>query len=319
MKKLRSFLLWAVIAGVLSYSFIYAEDLTESTLKNLFEWTDFLFGYDADHKVTVDSMSNNSITLSSPVLKSELWDKIEDYIVLYGTHSFNDLASDLALLSSYTEVSFSPQDKTASDFTMTLDSNLGTNSIYYLVVIPRDNWEELWSMSNEICFKLKDKISWEWDECANWVASTATTHTSSSRKSAISLANVSCTWNGKQVTVSRVPTSDIWNIKISLYNESTNNFDIKGTVNATNERTFTFNVNQSTAPIVRFDDTEWLSAYKTYTCHKLDTNTPTTTPTTTPTKVTTVPTVGPKENIIAIIAWALVLYVFYRVVRRKAD
>jgi hypothetical protein len=32
-----------------------------------------------------------------------------------------------------------------------------------------------------------------------------------------------------------------------------------------------------------------------------------------------VPTVWPKENIFAIIAWAIVLYVFYRIVRRKAD
>ena len=49
------------------------------------------------------------------------------------------------------------------------------------------------------------------------------------------------------------------------------------------ETAFSFNVSQSTAPIVRFDDTEGLSAYKTYTCHKLFTSTPTVTPTVTPT------------------------------------
>jgi hypothetical protein len=163
---------------------------------------------------------------------------------------------------------------------MTLNSNLDPNSVYYVVAIPRDDWDMLWSMSNQICFKLKDRAYWEWNECADWTSTTSTAH--SSWVHSMSLANVSCTWSGTKVAISWVPTNNIWNARISLYNESTNNFDIKGTVNMDHETAFSFNVNQSTAPIVRFDDTEGLSAYKTFTCHKLSTSTPSVTPTVTP-------------------------------------
>jgi hypothetical protein len=101
--------------------------------------------------------------------------------------------------------------------------------------------------------------------------------------------------------------------------DSSQTFTLKGTVDVSTERTFSFNVNDNRTPIVMFEPENWLSAYKTYTCHRLDTGTPTTTTTGTKTKVTTVPTVWPKENILAVIAWAIILYVFYRVTRRKAD
>lgn len=319
MKKILSFALWVLMAWILSYGLVSADGLTRENVIGLFDSSNSLFWYSSDQKLSVDDITTTSITFSSPVLVDDLWARITDYILLYWNHSFDELLADPALLSWFTEVSFSPQGN-ENTLTMTLNSNLNANTIYYVVAIPRDDWEMLWSASNQICFKLKDKIYWESDECANWTATTSTTHTSNSWASAIALANVSCTWDGKKVTISWVPTSNIWDIKISLYNESTNNFDIKGTVNANNEKTFSFNVNQSTAPIVRFDDTDGLSAYKTYTCHKLSTSTPEpTTPTKNTGKVPTVPTVWPKENILAIIAWALVLYVFYRVVRRKAD
>lgn len=321
MKKIFSFTLWLLAIWLFSFAVVSA-DLDEKKLTELFEWS-ALFGYDDTHKVTVNSITNSSITLSSPVLESDLGEKIDDYVVLYGKHSFDELLNDPELLKNFTEVAYSSNDS-QNEFTMKLEnfSSSDTSSIFYVVVIPRDNWNILWNMSNEICFILKDKVSGEWQECANWTTSSSKAHTASSWSSAINLANVSCTWNGKTVTLSWQPTSDLWNVKISLYNESVNpaRFDIKGTVNANSQRTFSFNVTQNTEPIIRFDNTEWLNAYKDYTCHRLSTSTPETTPTTgTAWKVTTVPRVWPKENALAVVIWAFVLYIVYSVVRRKAN
>jgi len=254
---------------------------TESSIESVFDWSDALFGYDDNHKLSVNSIYANSIVFESPVLVDDLWTKINDYILLYGRHSFDELQSDHTLLSSFTEVPFSPQDSENTLY-MILNSNLDVNSVYYVVAIPRDDWDIFWSASNQICFKLKDRTYWEWNECANMSSTTSTTHTSSSWASAIGLANVSCTWSGTKVAISWVPTNNIWNAKILLYNESTNNFDIKWTVNMDHETAFSFNINQSTAPIVRFADTEELSIYKTFTCHKLSTTTSSVTPTVTP-------------------------------------
>jgi hypothetical protein len=111
------------------------------------------------------------------------------------------------------------------------------------------------------------------DFCPNYSGSTP--HTLSSWTNEISLANVSCTRDDNKVIVSRVPTSNIWYTNISLYNELTNSFDKKGTVNTDCSDMYSFSINQSTSPIIRLDDTEWLSAYKTYICHKLQVTQPT--------------------------------------------
>jgi hypothetical protein len=116
-----------------------------------------LFGYDDSHKLSVDDITTSSITLKSPVLVDELSSKIKDYILLYGNHSFDELLNDPKLLNSFTEVTFSAENNDTT-LTMTLNSNLNANSIYYVVAIPRDDWDMLGSVSNEICFRLKDRL-----------------------------------------------------------------------------------------------------------------------------------------------------------------
>lgn len=311
--------MWVVIAWSLCYWLVSAQFIEESNITNLFVWDDALFGYDNTHKLSVDDITTTSITLKTPVLVDELSAKIKDYILLYGNHSFDELLDDPKLLTSFTEVTFSAESSDTT-LTMTLDSNLNANSIYYVVAVPKDDRDMLGSVSNEICFRLKDKLYWEWNECSNSDSSTTTTHTASSWTHALELANIWCSWDGKKVTVNWVPVADIWNVKISLGFQWDSKYTIQGTVNVSNEKSFSFNVNDNRTPVIMFEPENWLSAYKTYTCHSLDTGTPTTSTTTgTKTKVTTVPTVWPKENILAVIAWAIILYVFYRVTRRKAD
>jgi predicted metalloprotease with PDZ domain len=101
-----------------------------------------LFGYNSEKQLSVKDISTTSIEFESPVLVDDLGTKITDYILLYGKHSFDELLSDPALLSSFTEVSFSPQGN-ENTLTMTLNSNLDANAVYYVVAIPRDDWDML--------------------------------------------------------------------------------------------------------------------------------------------------------------------------------
>ena len=312
--------MWVVIAWSLCYWLVFAQLVNESNITNLFVWDEALFGYDSTHQLSVDSITTTSITLKTPVLVDELSTKIEDYILLYGNHSFDELLDDPKLLSSFNEVTFSAGSSDTS-LTMTLDSYLNANSIYYVVAVPKDEWDMLGSVSNEICFRLKDKIYWEWDECANGTATPTTpTHTASSWSNALQLANGSCTWNGKKVTLTWVPVADVWNVKVSLWFQWDNSFTYKGTVDFSKDKIFTVDVNDNRTPIFMLEPVDWTSAYKTYTCHTMETATPDpVTKTGTKATVTKVPTVWPKENMLAVIAWAIILYVFYRVTRRKAD
>jgi hypothetical protein len=68
--------------------------------------------------------------------------KINDYILLYGKHSFDELKSNPELLTSFNTVSFSPENS-GNTLSMTLNSNLDPNSVYYVVAIPRDDWDML--------------------------------------------------------------------------------------------------------------------------------------------------------------------------------
>lgn len=319
MKKILSFVLWWFVAFALTCSVVFATDIEELLESLLSDIADF--GYDSKHQLSVWEVSNSYIKFKSPIIQNDLWEDISEYIMLFWEKSIDGLI-DIDSINDYTEVSFSP-DATNGEIIMELNKskqNIDPNKLYYAVVVPQDDYWFFWNKSNEICFKLSNQFTWSGMDCDGWTSGPTTTHTQSSWRTALDLANVSCTWDWKKVTLNWVP-SDLWEVYISLYNEKTQAFDRKWSVNVSNQRTFSFNVTQSTAPIARFDDSEWLQAYKTYTCHSLQTSDTPTTPqkTWSTSTITKVPTVWPKENALAVAIGAVVLYLVYRVVRRKAD
>lgn len=314
MKKTLSFALWALSAVVLWYGITMAATLSATDFTDLL-WSSSSkdFWYSSSKKISIQEsdMKTTSVKITSPVLKDEFEDPVTDYIMFYGTESFENVLDYPSRLEDYKEVLFSPSDKSASTFTMDIDG-LKSNQIYHVVVVPRNDYEDLWDISNELCFKLDWKIIWEWDECEK----SDTNHSSSSSncENNDKILNLSCTWDWKKVTVSWDKLKE--HLRISLFNESSNNWTVKKeSIDAYNQTTFSFDVTQSKAPKIRFEATDNLCTPKTYTCHTLNTTT------TTPTKTTTVKpvVVWPKENIIAVIFGAVVLYLVYRVVRRKAD
>ena len=316
MKKILSFVLWGAIAWVLACWLASAD---QDISKELVECTESRW-YDSNKQLSVKEINTDSIVFKSPAIKNDVDEDVTDYVLLYWEKSIDVLADDISAIDDFVEVEMSAEISNGEvEFTLSKleQYNLNQDKLYYLVAIPRDDYWFYWCKSNEICFKLWDKSVWSGLDCEN--SSPVSNNTANSWKSALDLANVSCTWDWKRLTINWVP-SNVWNVYISLYNERTSNFDRKWTVNVSNDRTFSFDVTQNTEPTVRFDDTEWLQAYKTYVCHSLQTKDPSTPQKTwTTSTITKVPTVWPKENALAVVIGAVVLYLIYSVVRRKAN
>lgn len=317
MKRIFSFTLWVIAALAIWYGAVSAD--LSSDISSLLWWSKS-FWYSTSDKVEVKEIKSNSITFTSPIIKDWDGDNVEEYILLYGTKAF-----DVDNLSYFEEISIAPSDSELADkkFTVTLstsEDSIDKEEIYHVVIIPKvwylgdDDPDAIWDVSNEICFRLNDQKIWAWSDCSG-----ISTNTSSNTSNTTDCANVnkildvSCTWNGSTVTVSWAKMKE--HLRISLFDESRNNWIIKKeSIDANTNTNYSFTITQKTAPTIQLAATDNLCTPVNYTCHTLNTTTTTTTKTTVKPVV-----VWPKENIMAVIAWAVVLYLVYRVVRRKAN
>ncbi len=311
MKKLISFVLWAFFAlSIFGFSF---SDSVLDYINNI--WQNILFGYKpATDKISVDSITSTSITIKSPVLKDEFNDTIRHYTLMYGPNTLSQIVADPTLISNTKEKVFSNLNLAGqTNFTMNLTTTdtLNPNTIYYVMSIPKDSVWTLWEVSNELCFRLSDQLHWEWDDCVNWV----NLH---SAWADMSLANISHTLNWNNVTLRWISLNGSNSIDIFLWNESLWNFSKLATVNMSAE-SYSFALTRNGEHIVKFiPNNEWKEINYTFNAVWItDAVDPTSTSTATSTTVTPV-VVWPKENVIAILVWTIILYLAYKIVRRKA-
>lgn len=305
MKKLISFVLWATLALTLvGFSF------SDSVLDYLDDiWGDILFGYASSDEISVESIDDNSVTLKSPVLKDEFDDVISDYTLMYGEYPLMDVLDDPTLLDYSREKTFENLDLDwTSTFTMDLESSddVDQDTIYYVVIVPKDDAWSMWEISNEICFRLIDQVYGEGDDCKN--TEVAAAHAAWAD---MSLANVSHNINWDMVTLRWLSIAGSSDIDIFLRDESAGTFHRLSTVNMSDE-SYSFNISDGGEYIVKFIPNNWWSDVN-YTFNAMwvsNTDTPVTT-------VTPV-VVWPKENIIAILIGTLLIYIVYVVARRKA-
>lgn len=303
MKKLISFVLWWAFAlTLLGFSF---SDSVLDYLNNV--WDNFLFGYKWD-KITVDNISSLSITVKSSVLMDELGDKIIDYTLLYWPKTLDQLIAEPTLMSYMREKSFANSGlATQTSFTMDLTTadTLNPDEIYYLVSIPRDSAGTIWEVSNELCFRLRDRLYWEWDDCVGG---------SHAAWADMKLANISHTFNGNVVTLKWIAVNGSDNVDLFLRDDNEEHFNKLATVKMSAE-SYSFTLTRNGEHIVRFMPNNWWKEVH-YTFSFLGTEKPTPA---TPEKPTVKPVVvWPKENIIAVLIWTVLLYLVYKLVRRKA-
>ncbi len=304
MKKFVSFLLWVSLALT-----IVGVSFSDSVLDYLDDigW-DLLFWYASEDKITVDVIDTSFVTIKSPVLKDEFDDSIADYTLMYGEYPLIDVLDDPSLLEYSKEKAFENLEfEWDTVFTMDLSTSdeLNADTVYYVVVVPRDETWNLWEISNELCFRLVDQVSGEWDECENTAVAEA--HWAGAD---MSLANISHTINGDRVTLRWISVNGSDDIEIFLRNEDGGTFHKLATVDM-NSESYSFDVDWAGEYIIKFiPDNGGIE--KNYVFNALWTNTPDV-----PTTVTPV-VVWPRENIIAILIGTILIYVVYRVAKRKA-
>jgi hypothetical protein len=198
-----------------------------------------------------------------------------------------------------------------SSFNMELKTSDSLNSdrIYYVVSIPKDGAGTLWEISNEICFRLSDQIVGEWDECLNGRA--VANHWAWAD---MNLANISHTLNWNSLTLKWIAVSGSDDVDIFLWDENAGTFTKLSTVNMSTE-SYSFTVSKNWEHIVKFIPDNWGTEIN-YTFNVLwlvDWSNPTpVNPTVTPVVV------WPRENLIAILIWTIILYLVYRLAKRKA-
>ncbi len=321
MKKILSFVLWGAIAWVLACWLVSAD---QDILDGLVECTESRW-YDSNKQLSVKEINTDSIVFKSPAIKNDVDEDVTDYVLLYWEKSIDVLADDISAIDDFVEVEMSAEISNGEvEFTLSKleQYNLNQDKLYYLVAIPRDDYWFYWCKSNEIWFKLNDKSYWTWiyESDQKFPFPFGACGSAGAKNDS---ACISHTWDWNKLTLNwNKGVNSLSNVKISLFNEKSNDFDIKWTTDMSVPGTFSFFVSQKTEVIVRFDDNWGLYPYMTYTCHTLSTNdTPVNTPqkTWTTSTITKVPTVWPKENALAVVIGAVVLYLIYSVVRRKAN
>lgn len=311
-------LLWLASADSILDFLNYAE---------LEQWN---FWYTSSDRLTIDAVTNSYVDVSSPVIKND-WNNITSYLFTVSTERwyvnpvahrcFDDVTINWNRFSVWLDIGW-------TDW-------LDRNEVYYLYAVPLDipvsagnNWRcssedaqafvSLWTAWREStvngedpCFNIAETIYWVWTYCEmhtswNWWSSDGLVK---------SIRNVTheCDW--KNVTIKRESLADV-NIDVLLRSDSEQRFKTLWTVNS-ERKSYSFTDTDSwdfTVKLRPVDGTQDIN----YTEHCLVTTSPEVTPVNPDTPVKP-PVVWPKENIMLILLWTLVLYILYRVATRKRD
>lgn len=312
MKKVICLILWVLTSVTIFWGVLLADNLL-SLLEDIQSSSTVFQGYSSTKKISVDALWTNYVTIKSPIIQDWFGSDINKYTLIYCTTNFDNVLWDINLLNSCNEQTFT-KNSYDSEMTMRL-SNLNSSNIYYAVVVPTDDDWWLWEISNQVCFKLDWQISWNGNEC-----SISDNHTSSSVWANICIVNLThiceSSWCPKwtKATLRRANSCGNDRVDILIYDRDTNDFNRLTTAFMSDE-SYTFTIPRKWENIIRFQPINWW-AYKDYNFQALEASTPTTT--TKPTTVKPV-VVWPRENIIAVIIWAAILYLAYRIIKRKAE
>ena len=303
MKKLLSI----CVVGLLLLGLVSA---TESDLRSLIDTLndDISFGYTLSQKVSVEEISVNKIVIKSPVIQDELGNVIKKYTVIFSQYPLSEMMDSISLIDEAREKTFEFTTVGADvlmDFTTTTDG-ISPSSVYYLSVIPKDEHNIFWELSNEIRFKLATQTY------GDWVHTDNSAHTAAGAN--MSLANITHTITNNNATLRWTAIDGSDKIDIFAYNPTSGIFERLASVNMSDE-SYTFALTRNGEYIINFVPNNGWTEYR-YTFIANGITSTSTTPTTTPI-IWVIPATGPKENILIVLAIAIVLYIVYRKVRAK--
>ena len=283
----------------------------QSTTNNLADVMDNLgsqinFWYSSTQKISVSAITTAKVTIQSPVVKNEIGTNITKYTLMYWEHPLSEILEKTDLLNQ-TKEKLIDIPSTWTTFTVDLTSTDGIDSTktYYVFLIPKDSNGTLGEVSNEIWFKLADATYGD-----SSTASTITTH-SAPGGADMSLANVSHTLNGNQVTLTWVAVDWSDNIDIMLRDASSSSYNKLATVNM-NEEKYTFTVSKNGETIVRLvPNNSWIEKNYTFSVSGLSDWTVTTP------EIKKVPQTWTEENIAIVVILSAIIYFWYKKAYRK--
>ncbi len=278
--------------------------VTSAASGDLRNWMDNLssdipFWYLSSQKISVSQITSGKVIISSPVIEDELGNQIKKYTAMYSERPLSDILEDTNLLSQSKEKTFTfvTLGTTATmELSVSADA-LDPNKVYYLSMIPKDQNNILWEISNELRFKLSNQTSGE------WVYTGGTAHAAAWAD--MNLANVTETHVGNRVTLRWTAIDGSDSVDIFLFNPTTATFVKLATVDMSAE-TYTFTTTRNGEHIINFMPNNG-GREKRYTFTIAGT-----TPTTTTNTIKKVPHVGPAENLLVAGFIAFVLYLLYR-------
>ena len=293
---------------------------------------DDTFGFSSSDKLAIKDVSTSSVDVEFPIIKK--WSRDVTAYLFVAYWCFYNL--DEGVTVNWTKVRV-PLDT----------SSLDRNQTYYLYATPIDwlmvngengsctssevkemfdNWV-LWKESivnwEDPCFKIEWWIYWEksycdnhsssnwWTASTNWWTASNNWWTTSSNVGVYAIRNVSHTYNWSDIRLTWESLGADVNVEIFLWYDSENTFKKIWDVNS-EKKSFTFKAVHNWDHIVKLKPADGYQDIN-YTAHYLQTTNPEVKPVD-PVKPVVV---WPKENIMMILFWTLILYIVYRVAIRK--
>lgn len=297
--------------------------------QNLRDWlkglTDQIpFGYkNPDDIVTIKEITADKLVLESSIIKGELGENILNYTVMYGQSPLSDILENASLLETTKEKQFTFTDTITNPFTMEVTAtgdSIDPTKIYYVSIIPRDLNGVMGEISEELCFQLSTGIKGKGKECT-----TATAQTMNAAPD-MALSNITHTQNGSTIRLQWTALQGADRIDLFLYDDASQNFNRLATVGMSDEN-YSFTVTRDGEHSVKFTPLDGngqpIGKEKIYTftvtgltpAPQPDPQ-PQPQPQPTP-EIKEVPKVGPTENIALVVGLTVLLYVGYRVFRKK--
>jgi len=297
------------------------------------------FGYTSGDKLMIKQVYDTEVDVSSPIVKRQSSD-VTAYLFDVSTTMGN--ANPVAYWCFYDlgdGVTIN-----GNKFSVSLDlvsAGLNKNEVYYVYAIPVDpslaKWTNglcsaaeagtlldkwiWWNTSTtnweNPCFIIEWWIYWVDNSCSEhkldtiWSSTIVASSSNDNGTSPYAIRQVSHTYDWRNITLTWESLADV-NVEVFLWYEDEQTFKKLWNVNS-EKRTYTFRAVHDWDHILRLKPADGYQSIN-YTAHYLETQNPEVKPVESVKPVV----VWPKENIMLIVFGTLILYVVYRISRRKA-
>lgn len=324
---MKKSLLSLVCVGVLAFGITSAQAIisdlfdgsnpkVDSAYSELLNWYDNSWWYSSSDSITCDS-ENGVVSINSPVLVDSLLYEAPAYRIFLSPYRVSKLSSnDLNVDNSKIIMKEVKRDWNSSEINFTLSASdwLSENQAYFWFIVPINDYDEIWTPSREVCFKISNN-SCMWEEACDALDNVSNVElwweVSDNHWANcvwMDMANVSHTIDGDKITLTWTAVPDGDNVEIAIFDPKEEEYRSLWTVPMSDEKyeyTIEWDGEQN------FSLTNGCRELR----YKADAKA---TPTEKKPEIPATPATWPAENILIIAIAALLVYGVYAVFFRKS-